>query len=259
MGLLATVIDNTNRFVGKLLAWLVLLMVVVQFAVVVARYVFGVGSLYAQESVVYMHAFLFMLAAAYTLSEDGHVRVDIFYRSASPRYKAWVNLLGAAVLLIPVSIVIVTGSWPYVANSWRILEGSMEVSGIPGVFLLKTAIPVFGIMIGAQGLVMALRSLETLFRPAVAELVGAVLFVLPIGSAIVWFSIEAGWAAIGRLVARFAGTAPAEGAAAGEAAARVGADLALAFFPFAGAVLVIAALAYGVSAAGRLSEDGARA
>lgn len=162
MKALAALLDGVNRIVGTAVAWFVLAMVLVQFAVVLARYVFGVGSLWAQESIVYMHGFLFMLAAAYTLSQDGHVRVDIFYRGASIRQRTVVDVLGALFLLIPVSIVIVWASWGYVANSWRILEGSRESSGIPGVFLLKTAIPVFGVMMAAQGLVMVLRGLLVL-------------------------------------------------------------------------------------------------
>ncbi len=159
MALLANILDTINRAIGKTFAWFIILMVLVQFAVVLMRYVFGVGSLWAQESIVYMHAFTFMLAAAYTLSADGHVRVDIFYRGANPRRKAWVNLFGAIVLLIPVSVLVILVSWTYVANSWRIFEGSMEASGIQGVFLLKTAIPVFGLMMGLQGVVMVLRSI----------------------------------------------------------------------------------------------------
>ncbi|MEM9224703.1 MAG: TRAP transporter small permease subunit [Pseudomonadota bacterium] len=159
MNLLVAAIDNTNRFIGKAVAWLLLLMVIVQFGVVVARYVFGVGNLWAQESIIYMHGTLFMLAAAYTLSDEGHVRVDIFYRTASPGYQAAVNLFGAIFLLIPVAITITWTSWSYVASSWRIFESSREASGIPAVFLLKTAIPVFGILVAAQGVVMVLRSL----------------------------------------------------------------------------------------------------
>ncbi|MBJ3776027.1 TRAP transporter small permease subunit [Acuticoccus mangrovi] len=168
METVAALIDGFNRCVGKVVSWLVLTMVLVQFGVVLARYVFGTGDLWAQESIVYMHGFLFMLAAAYTLSEDGHVRVDIFYRSASLRYRAIVNLVGALFLLIPVSITILIASWNYVASSWRILEGSMESSGIPGVFLLKTAIPVFGVMMAAQGVVMILRSFMVLTGRAAA-------------------------------------------------------------------------------------------
>ena len=155
---LANILDWINRTIGKAFAWLLLVMVLVQFAVVLMRYVFGVGSLWAQESIIYMHAFVFMLAAAYTLSADGHVRVDIFYRGADPRRKAMVNLLGSIFLLIPVSVLIVVVSWTYVGSSWRIMEGSAEASGIPGVFVLKTVIPAFGIMMAVQGLVIIIRS-----------------------------------------------------------------------------------------------------
>lgn len=162
MEFLATTIDNTNRFIGKVVSWLVLFLVLVQFGIVLGRYVFGYGSLWAQESIIYMHGFLFMLAAPFTLSQDGHVRVDIFYRGASLRARSLVNLFGALFLLIPVSIVITWTSWSYVASSWRIFERSMEASGIPAVFVLKTAIPVFGILMAAQGVVMVLRSLMAL-------------------------------------------------------------------------------------------------
>lgn len=259
MGLLATAIDNTTRFLGKTLAWLILVMVIVQFGVVLARYTFGVGSLYAQESIVYMHAFLFMLASAYTLSEEGHVRVDIFYRSAPPKAKAWVDFLGSVFLLIPVAAIIVSASWPYVANSWRIMESSMEVSGIPGVFLLKTAIPVFGMLMGAQGVVLALRSLAVIFPRSLAELVGAILLVLPLGLVIVWLTVDTGLEAAGRLVERFGGEAAAQIVSDGEAVARTAADVCLAFFPIAGAVFVVAALASAVTASSRLSEGTTRA
>ncbi|MEM0906093.1 MAG: TRAP transporter small permease subunit [Pseudomonadota bacterium] len=158
MPLFTDILDYTNRVIGKTVAWLILVMVIVQFGVVLARYVFGVGNLWAQESIIYMHGTLFMLAAAYTLSDDGHVRVDIIYRVASPRYRALVNLFGSLFLLIPVAIAITFSSWGYVSNSWRIFEGSMESSGLPAVFLLKTAIPVFSILIAVQGVVMVLRS-----------------------------------------------------------------------------------------------------
>ena len=169
MELLATAIDNTNRAIGKVVCWLVLLMVLVQFGVVLARYVFGIGDLWAQESIIYMHGFLFTLAAAYTLSEDGHVRVDIFYRDASLRYRALVDMLGSLCLLIPVSVIIVTSSWNYVAGSWRVLESSQEASGIPAVFLLKTAIPVMGMLLTAQGVTIIIRSALVLSGRAVTR------------------------------------------------------------------------------------------
>ena len=159
MRALADAIDAVNRRIGYFVSWFALFIVLIQFAVVVGRYVFGVGSIWVQESIVYMHAFGFMLASAYTLQKDGHVRVDIFYREARPAVKAVVNLLGGLFLLIPVCALIVWVSWSYVANSWAVFEGSKETSGIQGVYLLKTAIIVFGVQMGLQGLSMVLRSI----------------------------------------------------------------------------------------------------
>jgi TRAP-type mannitol/chloroaromatic compound transport system permease small subunit len=158
MRALADLIDRTNRSVGRTVTWFALFIVLIQFVVVVMRYVFGIGSIFAQESITYLHGFLFMLAAAYTLLVDGHVRVDIFYRDAHPRKKAIINLFGAFVLLIPVCILIFWTSFPYVAASWAALEGSPETSGIQARYIQKTAILVFAVMMALQGVSMAIRS-----------------------------------------------------------------------------------------------------
>jgi TRAP-type mannitol/chloroaromatic compound transport system permease small subunit len=122
------------------------------------RYVLGVGSVWMQESILYAHAALFMLAAAWTLAVDGHVRVDIFYADASPRAKALIDLAGALALLLPLTLVLVVLSVPYVARSWTILEGSRETSGLPAVFLLKTLIPLFAVLLALQGIAQAIRA-----------------------------------------------------------------------------------------------------
>lgn len=155
-------IDLLNERIGRAVAWFALLMVLIQFAVVVLRYVFGVGSIFMQESVVYLHATMFMVGAGYTLLYNGHVRVDVFYRAASPRYKAVVDLFGVFVFLLPVCTLITVYSWPYVANSWAVREGSIESSGIQGVFLLKTVILAFTALMALQGLSLAAKSVLTL-------------------------------------------------------------------------------------------------
>ncbi len=93
----AGLIDRFNTAVGRMASWCALAIVLIGFAVVLLRYVLGLGSIWLQESILYAHAALFLLAAAWTLKEGGHVRVDVFYASASPRVKAWVDLLGRAV------------------------------------------------------------------------------------------------------------------------------------------------------------------
>ena len=159
---MAAAIDRTNTAIGRAGSWCALAIVLIGFAVVLMRYVLGLGSIWLQESILYAHAALFLLAAAWTLKEGGHVRVDVFYANASPRVKAWVDLLGVLLLLLPFCIAIIWFSWPYVARSWAILERSRESSGLPLVFLLKTLIPVFAILLALQGLSQAIKSIAML-------------------------------------------------------------------------------------------------
>lgn len=161
---IADFIDALNRRIGASTAWLATLLIVVQFVVVLMRYIFGVSALMLQESLTYMFSILFMLGAGYTLLQDGHVRVDIFYRTAKPSTKAMVDLLGSLFFLIPVSILILIISRPYVAASWAVLEGSKETSGIPGIFLLKSLIPVFAVLLMLQGAANAIRAFAVLRR-----------------------------------------------------------------------------------------------
>ena len=99
-------IDRLNSGVGRAAAWAALFVVLVQFLVVVLRYAFGQGSIWLTEAIVYGHGTLIMLAAAWTLLAGGHVRVDVFYADASPRIKAWIDLLGALLLLLPFMLVL---------------------------------------------------------------------------------------------------------------------------------------------------------
>lgn len=112
-----------------------------------------------QESILFMHALVFLLGAAYTLKQDAHVRVDIFYRKLGTKGKAWVDLLGTLFLLMPVSLFIFWVSWDYVASSWSLLEGSREAGGLPGVYLLKSSILIMASLLLLQGLAMLMRSL----------------------------------------------------------------------------------------------------
>lgn len=164
VGLAAVVrlIDGANDVLGRAVSWLTLAMVLVAFVVVVLRYVFSIGFVWLQESYVWMHGVVFMVGAGYTLLNEGHVRVDIFYRDGSTRYKAWVDLFGAALLLLPVIVLIAYEAWPYVVDSWLRLEESREAGGLPGLYLLKSVILMFCLAIGLQGLSLAARSVLVL-------------------------------------------------------------------------------------------------
>ena len=164
MTVLADRIDRLNVAIGRAVAWLVLAVVLLQFALVVARYLFGLGSIWLTETVIYAHATLFMLAAAWTLHASGHVRVDIFYADASARTRARVDLIGALLLLLPFMLVLLWLSVPYAARSWAIFEHSQEASGLPLVFVLKTLIPLFALLMALQGIAQAIRAAAALSR-----------------------------------------------------------------------------------------------
>lgn len=155
-------IDRLTGRIGRGAAWLALAVVLLQFALVVARYLLGLGSIWLSEAVIYAHATLFMLAAAWTLAAGGHVRVDIFYAEASPRTKAVIDLIGALALLLPFALSLIVLSLPYAARSWAILERSQEASGLPLMFLLKTLIPAFALLMALQGMAQAIRAANAL-------------------------------------------------------------------------------------------------
>ncbi len=161
---IATGLSALNTIVGRLAAWLLLLMLLTQFAIVMMRYVFSFGVIQMQESVWYLHAIAFMLGAAYTMANDRHVRLDLFYRSASVTTQAWINLIGAAAALFPFCIAMFIYAWPFVVKSWAVREGSAETMGLPGIYLLKTVILIFLALLGAQSICLAIKSILTLAR-----------------------------------------------------------------------------------------------
>lgn len=159
---LIAILDAMSLTVGDMVRWAALGLVLVTGLIVVQRYVFGVSITKLQESVIYLHAILFLLSSAATLYHGGHVRVDIVYSKLSERGKAWTDLLGVYLALIPMCWLILMTSESYVGGAWRILERSRESDGLPLVFLLKTAIPVFAVMMIAQGFALASRAALTL-------------------------------------------------------------------------------------------------
>jgi len=157
---LSKFLDAFSIRVGHAVSWLTLLMVIVTFVIVVLRYVFGTGLIWLQESLTWMHAAVFMLGAAYTLQQEEHVRVDIFYRKMSDKRRAWVNLLGVLIFVFPMCAFFVYESIDYVAASWTIREVSRNSGGLPYPFLplLKSVLMIMPITVALQGLSMALRA-----------------------------------------------------------------------------------------------------
>lgn len=154
----ADAIDAVTGFIGGVASWASLALVIVVAVIVLERYVFGLGFTKLQELVVYLHAGVFLLASAAALKADGHVRVDLLYSKLTGRQKALVDFSGAYLLLLPVCLVILATSGGMVDLAWRVREGSVDVDGLPLVFALKTLIPVFAVLMIAQGLSMACRA-----------------------------------------------------------------------------------------------------
>lgn len=160
-------IDRFSIATGHIASWLTLLMVALVFVIVVMRYVFDSGMIWVQETLTWMHAVVFMLGAAYTLQQDEHVRVDIFYRDMSERRRAIVNICGVFLFIFPLCGFFIWSAWDYVAASWSIGEVSRNAGGLPFPFvpLLKSALLVMPLAVALQGVSMLLRSASQLKGP----------------------------------------------------------------------------------------------
>ena len=145
------------RLIGVASSYLLLAMVLVTFFIVMLRYGFSLGWIWLQESVTWMHAAVFLLVAPYAFSQDAHVRVDVFYRQWSQKTKNKVNLVGSLLCLCPVALFLIIGSFDYVIASWETKETSKDAGGLiyPFIPLLKTFIPITGLLLLFQGLISA--------------------------------------------------------------------------------------------------------
>lgn len=164
------VVTQVNRFAASIAAASLLLLFMTQFCVVLLRYVFDTGFVWMQELPLYFHGAAALLAIAYTLPTGGHIRVDIFYRSASQKRKALVDATGSLLFLLPVSVAIFWYSLPYVIASWAVMEGSAQPSGIPAVFVLKTLLPVFSLLLALQAFAQFWRACRVLLGAQDADL-----------------------------------------------------------------------------------------
>ncbi|WP_404405007.1 TRAP transporter small permease subunit [Pelagibacterium halotolerans] len=155
-------IGSLNRLVGHIFSWFSVGVVLVCFAVVVLRYGFGTTYLWMQDLYVWLSGAMFTAVAGFALFRDDHVRVDIFYRPASLRWKAIADIIGVVFFLLPFMSVILIWGIPYVQRSWHYFEGSANIGGMPGLFVLKSFILAFAILIALQGIAMICRSILVL-------------------------------------------------------------------------------------------------
>jgi len=154
--------EGTNSIVGKATAWLTLGCVLVCFAVVVLRYGFSISHIWMQDLYVWLHALVFMLGAGYTYLTGGHVRVDLFYGTMSPRARARVDLFGVLFFILPWAYAVLWSSYPFVIRAWSIYEPSPQPNGLDGVFLLKTVIPLTVLLVVLHAASVALRCIMVL-------------------------------------------------------------------------------------------------
>lgn len=155
--------NRVQRRIGHTVAWLALILVLLTTLAVVLRYGFDFSSSKLDESLTYSYALLFMLGLAYTLQQNAHVRVGVFYENFNVRHQAWINLIGTLLFIIPVMVFIIWSGWDYVAASWRILERSNDASGLAYVYLLKSVILLAALLVLLQALAQTAQYALELF------------------------------------------------------------------------------------------------
>lgn len=159
IALCVRLICGINRIVGQVFSWLSLGIVLVCFTVVVQRYVFAISYVWMQDLYIWLNGAMFTAVAGYALLRDDHVRVDIFYRPANNARKAIVDMIGVIFFLLPFMWIVFIYSLPFVERAWSYTEGSANVGGMPGLYILKSFIIAFAVLIALQGLAMVLRSI----------------------------------------------------------------------------------------------------
>ena len=153
--------ETITEWSGRLIAWLILLMVLIIVYQVSMVALFSIGSVALQELQWHLFALVFLFGAAYTLKHDEHVRIDIVYQSRwmDEKRRAWVNLIGGFLFLTPFCLLVIFASWPFVSNAFIYGEGSPDPGGLPYRFVLKGAIPIGFALLMLQGIANSLSSL----------------------------------------------------------------------------------------------------
>lgn len=159
---LVRVAEAISEVTGRAVSWLTLGTVLVCFLVVVLRYGFNLGFVWMQDIYVWFHAAVFMLGAAYTLKVGGHVRVDLIYARLGERQRAWIDIFGSLVLMTPYLVITLVSSLPFTIASWQVLEHSLQPDGLPGFFILKSVLVVYGVLLAIQALALLARSVLVL-------------------------------------------------------------------------------------------------
>lgn len=159
MNKIADKIDAANEKIGRSVSWLTLILVLLVCYDVISRYLFKSSIVAVQELQWHLFAIIFLVAAAYTLKYDEHVRVDVLYSKFSPRTQAVINLIGTIIFLIPLCLLIIYASRNFVISSFQIGETSPDPGGLPARYILKAILPISFFLILLQGIALILRSI----------------------------------------------------------------------------------------------------
>lgn len=157
-------LDRLVAAIGKVTSWLTLLLVLIIVIDVFLRYAFNTTSAASFEMEWHLFAIIFMLGAGWTLQEDKHVRVDVFYHRFSEKNKARVNLFGTLLLLLPFCIIGCWESLSFLSSSYALGETSPQPGGLPARYLIKSAIPLGFFLLGLQGLSLSIKSVNQLIK-----------------------------------------------------------------------------------------------
>ena len=136
-----------NQSIGKFFSYFLPIIVILVIYIVISRYVFGVGRADLQELALYLHALVFLGCAGWALAEEEHVRVDILYKDKSESYKKFVNTLGLVFFVLPVIFIISFYSIDFIKLSWLLKESSTEPGGVKTVYLHKTILLLFPLVL----------------------------------------------------------------------------------------------------------------
>lgn len=154
---LARHIDASIELMGRLAAWLTLLLVFLVAGDVIARYVWHVGSVAEQQLEWHVLAVIAMLSASFTLQQDEHVRVDIFYQGYSARTQRIIDTLVYLLVVVPTSAFIAAKSVHFVVQSYQLGEGSDTPGGLPDLFILKAFVPLGFALVCAEAFALGMR------------------------------------------------------------------------------------------------------
>jgi TRAP-type mannitol/chloroaromatic compound transport system permease small subunit len=154
----ASYVDNLSDKIGSLIGWVATLMVLIVFYDTIMRYAFNKGNVALQELEWHLFAIVFLIGAAYTLKQGGHVRVDIIYTKLSKKTKALIDFIGTFVFLVPFCVMVILSTMSFVANSWGVREVSPDPGGLGARYILKTMIPIGFSLLLLQGLSEAAKS-----------------------------------------------------------------------------------------------------